>query len=98
MRLALAAVLVGIMALPTAVGASCVARDWLVGELAERHGELKIAEAVTENGDLLELLASAEGKTWTLLITRPSGLTCDLIEGENLREPLPALALAVPPI
>ena len=48
---------------------------------------------------MTEHVQIARGKTWTLLITQPSGLTCDLIEGENWTAPLPALALAlaVPP-
>lgn len=95
-RLTLLAILLGLLALPGSAEGSCVLREWLVGELGERHMEQPVARGVTADGALLEILSSDDGRTWTLLVTEPEGLTCTLIEGRDWRQLPEALALNKP--
>ena len=93
MRLTLLVTLIGWLAMPGTAEGACVARDWLVAELAESHKERPIVQATTADGALLEVLSSADGRSWTLLVTEPEGLTCTLIEGRDWRALPAALAL-----
>jgi len=95
-RLTLLAILLGLFALPGSAEGGCVVREWLVGELRKQHGEQLIAQGVTNQGALVEVLSSDDGRTWSLLITEPEGLTCTLIEGRKWRELPAALALNKP--
>jgi len=72
----LAAVLV-ILALPArAQQYPCGPRDAIVGSLAQRHGERVVATGLAATGVFVEVLASPEGKTWTVLAVLPGGLAC----------------------
>ena len=93
MRSTLLAVLLGLFALPAPVQGACALRDWVVSELADRYKEQPVAQAVTNGGELLEVLTSNDGATWTLLITQPTGMTCTLIEGQDWQTAAPTLAL-----
>jgi hypothetical protein len=93
MRTAPLAILVGLIAFANTAEARCVARDWVVAELSDQYDEKPIVQAITQSGELLEVLASKGGESWTMLITQPSGMTCTLIEGENWQAAAPALAL-----
>jgi hypothetical protein len=88
--------LVAVLALPGEAEGACVARDWLLAELAEQHRERPVAEATTADGARLEILSSQDGHTWTLLVTEPAGLTCALIEGRDWRLLPPVVALRGP--
>jgi hypothetical protein len=93
MRTKLLVTLVGLIAFPNTAEAGCVMRDWVVAELSRQYDETPIARAVTQSGELLEVLASRHGESWTMLITQPTGMTCTLIEGEDWQVTPPALAL-----
>ncbi len=93
MRSTLFAVFLGLFALPAPAQGSCAMRDWIVAELADRYREQPVVQAVTERGELLEVLTSSDGATWTLLITQPTGMTCTLIEGQEWQTHPPTLAL-----
>lgn len=71
-------------------------REWLVSQLSERHNEEPVARGLTADGALLEILSSKDGRTWTLLVTEPEGLTCTLIEGREWRDLPAAMALNDP--
>jgi hypothetical protein len=55
----------------------------MVAALGERYGEATVGIGLASNGALLELLASADGATWTIIQTAPSGLACLLAAGES---------------
>lgn len=93
MRLSLLATLIGLLVMPGRADGACVERDWLVSELASGYREQPIAEGTTADGARLEVLSSADGRTWTLLVTEPEGLTCTLVEGRDWRTLPAALAL-----
>ncbi|MFQ6017937.1 MAG: hypothetical protein ACE5KF_07050 [Kiloniellaceae bacterium] len=57
----------------------------MVERLAERYGEAPIAAGVTARGALLEVLATEDGATWTIIVTTPQGLSCVRAAGEGWR-------------
>lgn len=75
----------------------CGKRTDLLKHLASRFSEAPVASGVTENGGMVEVLASNDGATWTLLVTVPGGLTCLLAAGEGW-ENLPRIAQSDPGI
>lgn len=60
----------------------CAERQALVSQLEQAYEEAPIAQALTSDGKMVEVLAAKDGTTWTLLMTRPDGVTCALAEGE----------------
>ena len=61
----------------------CDDREALIAELRERWGEAPVALGLTGAGRLLEVLASADGATWTIIATRPDGRACVLDAGTD---------------
>ena len=50
-----------------------VDRTEVVKKLSETHGETTVALGLASNGGVLELLTSADGSTWTIIVTMPDG-------------------------
>ncbi len=80
-------VLAGLMAIVTstpALAASfCGERDMVIDRLAKMYSEKTVAQALTSDGKLVEVLTSSAKDTWTILITLPTGSTCALAEGRH---------------
>lgn len=60
----------------------CGARESLVERLEVRFKESETAYGITGNGMVAELFVSAEG-SWTLVLTRPDGISCLMAAGQN---------------
>ena len=60
----------------------CGARESLVERLEVRFKESETAFGITGNGMVAELFVSAEG-SWTLVLTRPDGISCLMAAGQN---------------
>lgn len=76
---------IAVAALPaSAQGPACGPREVVLNALQQRHGEKRIATAVTAAGELIEVLAGRNG-TWTILITAPKGPTCLAANGDGWR-------------
>ena len=58
-------------------------RTEIVGQLAARYTEAPTALGLTSTGAVLELFATADGATWTLVITLPSGKSRVIATGES---------------
>ena len=89
MRYALAfliALLPGIAAAQMA----CGTYDSVVSRLAERYGEARQGRGLS-NGFVIELFASEETGTWTVLRTDVRGIACLLGAGDNWESIQPAL-------
>lgn len=84
-----AVVLAGLVAEPAQY--VCAERESLLSSLAREYREAPSAIGVANNGSLIELLTANDGKTWTLLMTRPDGTSCVLAAGEGW-EDLPQVA------
>ncbi len=58
-------------------------RAEIVGQLAARYTEAPTALGLTSTGAVLELFTAADGATWTLVITRPNGMSRVIATGES---------------
>jgi opacity protein-like surface antigen len=61
----------------------CMSHDELARELHERFAEAPVANAIANNGALVELYATRDRSGWTLTMSRPGGLSCVLVAGEE---------------
>ena len=73
----------GMIPLALAAGAAagppqvpCAPHALVAAQLAERHGERPVALGVTAAGWMMQLYAGPPGGTWTIVLTRPDGLSC----------------------
>ncbi|MEQ9643512.1 MAG: hypothetical protein RIM84_26065 [Alphaproteobacteria bacterium] len=72
-----------LLAAPAAAQTPCGPRQALLDGLAESYAERVVAQALTEDGRMLELLASADGATWTALVSAADGRTCVVASGRH---------------
>lgn len=79
-----AVVMAVLMAAPVAaasVGSGmCASRDKVIDALGEVYAEAPVSAGLTEEGSVIEVMASAEG-SFTIVITHPNGLTCPIAAG-----------------
>ena len=61
----------------------CMPHDDFRVELHKNFLEAPVAIAVANNGALIELYAKRDKSSWTLVMTRPGGLSCVLVAGEE---------------
>ena len=61
----------------------CAERDHILRQLRAKYEEAPVAIGLTSAGGIIELLTSDQGRTWTLIVTRPSGLACLFAAGEG---------------
>tara|TARA_B100000315_G_C14494257_1_gene549135 strand:- start:311 stop:628 length:318 start_codon:yes stop_codon:yes gene_type:complete len=61
----------------------CDVRKTVIEFLSDRYREQPVAMGVAENGGLVEVLASREGSTFTIIVTNPGGQTCMVAAGEG---------------
>ncbi len=64
----------------------CMAHDEFRVELHRNFSEAPVAIAIANNGALIELYAKRDKSSWTLVMTRPGGLSCVLVAGEDWNE------------
>lgn len=76
-----AAIFFGLPAL--AQGANCGDHDAIVERLAARYGEARQNVGLNQNDALVEIFASPETGTWTILVTMPTGMSCLVAAGQN---------------
>lgn len=94
MRTALGGLLTAtFLTLPTlASAAACAPRDVVLDRLASKFGESRQSIGLGPNNQMVEVFASADTGTWTITVTRPTGVTCLIASGqafETLAEALP---------
>ena len=82
-RILVGAVVLSVLCAQAAAQPACAPRDVVLKKLAEDFQETPVGLGLSANGSVLELLTSAEGTSWTLLVTRPGGLTCLVASGED---------------
>ena len=61
----------------------CADRAEVVAHLAAEYGERQRAAGPALDGRVVELFASANGKSWTLIVTMPNGIACLMAAGEG---------------
>ena len=65
-----------------AAPAPCADRDGILERLASDHDEAVVARGLTDRGALIEITATANGESWTMIVTVPDGRTCLVAAGE----------------
>lgn len=71
----------------------CGDRGAIVARLAEKYGESRQSIGIGGNNTLVEVFASRETGSWTILMTTAEGRSCLIASGQNyeaLAETLPA--------
>ena len=61
----------------------CAERGMLLRQLATKYEENPTAIGLTSAGGVMELLTSNNGRTWTLIVSRPDGTACLFAAGED---------------
>jgi hypothetical protein len=72
---------------------NCGPRDLVVQRLADGYGETRQSIGIGSNNAVVEVYASAETGSWTILVTTPAGVTCLVASGQAFEE----VAEALPP-
>lgn len=73
---------------------NCAAHDAVVERLAARYGESRQSIGLSSDNSVVEVFASTETGTWTIVVTRPGGPTCLVAAGQafqRISETLPNL-------
>ncbi len=61
----------------------CSQHGKIIGQFANVYKEIPVAGGLTEDGRLVEVLSTGDGKTWTIIISKPNGETCVMMAGEG---------------
>ena len=71
---------------PAQQNANCAPREAIVERLADKFGEFQQVIGVGESGQLMEIFASPETGTWTVLISTPAGVSCMVASGRGYQQ------------
>ena len=61
---------------------ACAEREQVVQKLEERFGETLRSIGLHQNDGVVEIYSSEQTGTWTILMTRPDGMSCLLAAGQ----------------
>lgn len=65
-----------------AQGSSCANRELIVDRLQTKYGESRQSAGLNQNNGMVEVFASTETGTWTILVTMPNGMSCLMAAGK----------------
>ncbi len=71
-----------VVATPSMAQAVCGKRAEIVERLSTGYEETQNSAGIAANGNLVEVFAAKKGN-WTILFTKPDGVTCLMAAGEN---------------
>ena len=72
---------------------ACTDREAAIRHLGGKFLEAPVAMGLTNTGEVLEVLTSDAGRSWTMLVTMPNGNTCLVAAGEAWKTIPPVAAL-----
>ncbi len=80
----LSALIIGAGALPATAQAQmvCGERGSVVSGLEKNFSEAPVSMGLSSNGSIVEIFASPDN-TWTIVMTKPDGMSCVLMAGED---------------
>ena len=61
----------------------CMDRSELSSLLGQRYAETRVARGLSDRGRMIEVFASGDGATWTMVVTTPQGHSCIVASGEG---------------
>jgi hypothetical protein len=59
----------------------CADRSDILKHMSDKFGEVPVSQGLSSRGAMVEVLSS--GKTWTIIVTTPNGITCMVGAGES---------------
>jgi hypothetical protein len=71
---------------PTAAQSLCGAREAVVDMLGTRYGETVRSLGLAGRDRIVEVFASDETGTWTILVTNTAGVTCLVASGQHYEQ------------
>jgi hypothetical protein len=98
-RIATATLVFGTVAMapPAEAQVSCGQRDKIVSKLELTYGESRTGAGLNGSTSIVEIWASAKTGTWTILMSRPDGISCVMASGESWETiPLTAVVTGAP--
>jgi hypothetical protein len=82
---AIGAALFATPAAPAAAAEQCSEHGTVLGQFAKTYKEAPVAAGLTRDGRLLQVLSSGDDGTWTIVLSKPDGVTCVIMAGEAWR-------------
>ncbi|MEP1765710.1 MAG: hypothetical protein ABJJ53_03495 [Sulfitobacter sp.] len=70
---------------------NCGPRENVVTRLAEGYGETRQSVGIGANNAMVEVFASDETGSWTIIFTMPTGVSCLVASGQSFEEVAEAL-------
>ena len=64
----------------------CSQHGKVIAQFAKVYKELPVAGGLTRDGRLVQVLSTGDGITWTIVISKPDGMTCVMMAGEGWRK------------
>lgn len=61
----------------------CLPRPEMVKQLKIRYAEAPVAMGLQSGGDMVEVFASPQGNTWSIVSTSPRGFSCLVVHGQS---------------
>lgn len=80
--LVLSALLAASAVHPASAQSVCADRGDIVKRLAGKYSETPTSIGLANSGGIVELLTSADGNTWTLIVTDTQGVSCLMAAGQ----------------
>ncbi|MBW6418987.1 hypothetical protein [Celeribacter sp. PS-C1] len=71
-----------IIATPAMAQQNCAQRAQILDRLASKYGESRQSIGLAPNNGVVEVFASTETGTWTILMTTPNGVSCLIASGQ----------------
>ncbi len=91
-RVLFAAIALSGLAAPVSAEPACLKRSEAIRQLSFDYDESPIAFGLAPGGRVVEIFASRNRATWTILVTLPNGLSCLIAAGDGWETVLPAVA------
>jgi hypothetical protein len=71
---------------PASAQEACMDHSELSSMLGQRFAEKSVARGLDANGRMVEIYATDDGATWSMVITTPEGQSCVVASGEAWAE------------
>ncbi len=68
---------------PASAQSMCMAHVEMMKQLDVRFSESQVAIGLASNGQLVEVFSTGDGSTWTIVMTKPDGMSCVFATGEG---------------
>ena len=68
---------------PASAQPMCMTHAEMMKPLDGRFSETQVAIGLASNGQLVEVFSTGDGSTWTIVMTKPDGMSCVFATGEG---------------